>query len=150
MGEVAILLPLIVGNGAIALTVLIHGSVVAAILRFVRQARARGWLGRGFWVDIGIIVVVILLALLAHLVEIVLWAALCVLCGEFQTFGVACYHSGMNYTTLGYGDIVMSPAWRILGPVEATNGLLLFGVSTALVAAVIQRITVERFPDLRA
>jgi hypothetical protein len=56
----------------------------------------------------------------------------------------------MNYTSLGYGDIVMSPAWKVLGPIEATNGLLMFGVSTAMIVAVIQRVIERRFPDLRA
>ena len=45
-----------------------------------------------------------------------------------------------NFTTLGYGDIVMSPAWRLLGPLEAVAGMLMFGVSTALLFAVTQRL----------
>jgi hypothetical protein len=55
----------------------------------------------------------------------------------------------MNYTTLGYGDIVMSPAWRMLGPMEATDGMLLFGVSTAMIFTVIHRMAWLRYPDLR-
>jgi len=77
-------------------------------------------------------------------------ASLFVLIGEFQAWGIAFYHSATNYTSLGYGDIVMSPSWRILGPVEATVGLLMFGVSTAVIFAVIQRLVYARFPDLRA
>ena len=50
----------------------------------------------------------------------------------------------MNYTTLGYGNVIMTPAWRALGPLEAANGMLLFGVSTALIFAVIQRIIQTR------
>jgi hypothetical protein len=49
-------------------------------------------------------------------------------------------HSAVNYTTLGYGNVVMTPKWRLLGPLEAANGMLLFGVSTALIFAVILRI----------
>jgi len=73
---------------------------------------------------------------------------LLVLIGEFQELGVAFYHSAMNYTSLGYGDIVMTPAWKMLGPFEATNGLLMF-VSTAMIFTVIQRLVAARFPDLR-
>src|SRR4030095_11415188 len=59
--------------------------------------------------------------------------------GEFESFAVAFYHSAVNYTTLGYGDIVMSPRWRLLGPQEAVSGRLAFGWSTeAIVAAVIR------------
>jgi hypothetical protein len=44
----------------------------------------------------------------------------------------------------------MSPAWKLLGPLEAADGLLMFGVSTAMIFAVVQRLTWARFPDLRA
>jgi hypothetical protein len=37
----------------------------------------------------------------------------------------------------------------MLGPIEATNGLLMFGVSTATIFAVIQRLVEKRFPDIR-
>ena len=45
-------------------------------------------------------------------------------------FAVAFSHSAVNYTTLGYGDIVMSPHWRLLGPLEAASGTLAFGWSS--------------------
>lgn len=88
-------------------------------------------------------------AVAAHLIEIGLWAAVLRLSGEFRGSGLAFYHSAMNYTTLGYGDIVMSPAWKMLGSIEATDGLLMFGVSTAMIFTVIQRLVQTRFPDLR-
>ena len=50
------------------------------------------------------------------------------------------YHSAVNYTTLGYGDVIMTPAWRMLGPLEAANGMVMFGVSTAIIFVVIQRL----------
>ena len=43
-------------------------------------------------------------------------------------------------SSLGYGDIVMSASWKLLGPLEAANGLLLFGVTTAMIFAVIAAI----------
>ena len=88
-------------------------------------------------------------AFLTHLPEIGLWAALLVLCGEFQELGTAYYHSAVNYTTLGYGDLLLTPAWRMLGPMEATNGALMFGLSAAMVFAVVQRLILARFQDLR-
>ena len=91
----------------------------------------------------------ILCALVAHLIEIALWAVLFVICGEFSEFGTAYYHSAVNYTTLGYGDVIMTPSWRLLGPLEAANGALMFGVSTAMIFAVIQRLIQARFVDLR-
>jgi ion channel len=117
--QFAILLPLLVGMGAHALN------------------------------DFAIIALVISVAFVAHLVEIGLWAILLVLCKEFQELGTAYYHSAVNYTTLGYGDLLLSPAWRLLGPLEATNGALMFGVSAAVVFAAVQRLVLARFQDLR-
>ena len=51
--------------------------------------------------------------------------------------------------SLGYGDLLLTPSWRLLGPLEAANGALMFGVSTAMVFAVIQRLVLARFKDLR-
>ena len=85
----------------------------------------------------------------AHLIEIAWWAILFIFCGEFREFGTAYYHSAVNYTTLGYGDLLMTPAWRLLGPLEAANGMLMFGVSTAMIFAVMQRLIQARFADLR-
>ncbi|WP_207231683.1 ion channel [Edaphobacter modestus] len=69
--------------------------------------------------------------------------------GEFQEFGAAYYHSAVNYTTLGYGDVIMSPSWKLLGPLEAADGSLMFGVSTAMIFTVILRLIQTRFADLR-
>ncbi len=60
-------------------------------------------------------------------------------------FTLACYHSAVNYPPLGY---VMTGSWKFLGPLEASNGMLLFGVSTALVFAVIDGVIRARLPDL--
>ena len=86
---------------------------------------------------------------MAHLIEIAIWAILFLVCGEFSDFATAYYHSAVNYTTLGYGDVIMTPSWRMLGPLEAANGMLMFGVSTAIIFAVIQRLAQARFADLR-
>jgi len=54
----------------------------------------------------------------------------------------------MNYTTLGDSDKVMSPSWRLLASLEAANGMLMFGVSTAMLFAVIQRLIQTRLSEL--
>jgi hypothetical protein len=131
MDQVAIWVPLAVGGSAVAVTIFIHALAVNATVNFVRHEVRAGRAGAGFWTDVAIVVAVIVFALAAHLVEIAVWALLFVVCGEFPTFAAACYHSAVNYTTLGYGDIVMTASWKFLGPLEAANGMLLFGVSTA-------------------
>jgi hypothetical protein len=94
--------------------------------------------------DVTIVAGATLLAFAAHLGEIALWALVFALCGEFPDFATAVYHSAENYTTLGYGDVVMSASWRLLGPLEAGDGMLMFGVSTGLIFAVIASLVESR------
>ena len=147
--RVAILLPLLVGAGATLGTICIHALAVNGTINFLRREEKFGRTGRGLGSDLRIVVLVISLALAAHLIEIALWAALFMLCGEFQVFGIAYYHSAVNYTTLGYGDLIMTPSWRLLGPLEAADGSLMFGVSTAMTFAVVLRLIQARYVDLR-
>ena len=147
--RIAILVPLAVGVVTVVGTIVIHALPLGATVQFVRHEQKLGRVGAGFWIDMGIVVRVLLYALAAHLVEIALWAFVFVLCGEFQDFATAFYHSTVNYTSLGYGDVIMSPTWKLLGPLETANGMLLFGVSTAMVFAVIQRLVERRYVDLK-
>jgi len=147
--RVAILIPLTVGLSAFAATILVHALALGAMVNFVRRERRVGRAGASFLHNVAIVAVAISFALAAHLVEIALWAVLLMICGEFREFGAAFDHSAVNYTTLGYGNVVMTPSWRLLGPLEAANGSLMFGVSTAIIFAVIQRLIHTRFADLK-
>ena len=143
------MIPLAASAGAVVCTILIHTAVVIGTVTLVRSEKRRSRVGKSFWFDIAIIGRATGLALIAHLIEIAVWAVLFAACGEFADFGTAYYHSAVNYTTLGYGDVLMSASWRMLGPLEATNGMLLFGVTTAMLFALMQRLVEARFADLR-
>jgi hypothetical protein len=79
----------------------------------------------------------------------IIWAGLFMLIGEFDDFSTALYHSAVNFVTLGYGDIVMSEHWRLLGPLESANGILMFGVSTAVMTAAVMDIVKRNSDQLR-
>jgi hypothetical protein len=147
--RVAILIPLAVGAGAVLCTICIHALAVDATVNFVRHEKRLGYTGAGRWTNLAIVVLAMSLMFAAHLIEISVWAALFILCGEFREFGIAYYHSAVNYTTLGYGDLIMSPSWRLLGPLEAADGALMFGVSTAMVFTVILRLIRTLYVDLK-
>ena len=147
--RIAIWLPLAVSASAVVTTIAIHTLAVTATVNFVRREIKLRRAGTGFWPDVATVSVATSITFLAHLLEIGVWARLFMLCGEFPGFATAYYHSAVNYTTLGYGDLIMTPAWRLLGPLEAATGMLMFGVSTAIIFAVIQRLILARFADLR-
>jgi hypothetical protein len=91
---------------------------------------------------------VMIMLVLGNLLQGALWALLFMGLGEFAQFREAFYHSLVNFATLGYGDIVMSERWRLLGPIQAINGVLMIGVSTAAITTVVQD-ALERRAHLR-
>jgi hypothetical protein len=147
--QIAIAKPLMVGAGATLCTIFIHALALGATVNLFRRETRLGRAGMRYVIDFTIVVLVMSFAFVAHVIEVAVWARLFVICGEFHNFGLAYYHSAVNYTTLGYGDVIMSPAWKLLGPLEAADGSLMFGVSTGMVFAVILRLMKTRFADLR-
>ena len=137
--------PLLVGFAATLSSILIHGLIVGTIITIVRRDLSRGLVGPRFSVNLMLVTGATLFALAGHLVEIAVWATVFITCGEFSHFSDAFYHSAVNYSSLGYGDLIMSARWRLLGPLEALDGMLMLGVSTAVIFAVIQRLVQARF-----
>jgi hypothetical protein len=127
---------------------MIHVLSVRATVYFVRREKSLGHMGKPL-LDLSIFVRVVFYASLAHLAPMGFWGALFMVCGEFSDFGTAFYHSAVNYTSLGYGDVIMSPSWKLLGPLETANGMLLFGVSTAMIFGVMLWLIQARFADLK-
>jgi hypothetical protein len=79
------------------------------------------------------------LLMLAHCAEVGVWAAFYALAGVVPADGDPLYFAFVNFTTLGYGDIVPVSRWRLIGPITAMNGIMLFGLSTAALFAVLQK-----------
>jgi hypothetical protein len=77
---------------------------------------------------------------LAHLLEaaayglFLCWNRLVSNCSEGLYFAAA------TITALGYGDVVLPPPWRQLGPLVAIAGLLKFGCSTAFLFVIMQTV----------
>ena len=135
---------LLVGVVTTLFTALVHSLIPPTIVAGIRHHFARGRAGVWFW-DATLVMFFILLTLVAHFVEIALWALSFVLCGEFSNFAAALYFSGNTYTTLGDSTTVLSARWRMLAPIEAANGMLMFGVTTAIIFAVIHRLLEAKF-----
>lgn len=91
-----------------------------------------------------LLVLLFLFIFALHVIEIAVWAMFYRAAGVLPTFEEAVYFSIASYTTVGYGDVVLGEAWRILGAAEAAVGVLLFGWSTALLFTVIQQLYQDR------
>jgi len=76
---------------------------------------------------------------LLHLIQVGLWAVVFWRAQELPNLETALYFSLATYTTIGFGDVVVGPGWRVLAGIEGLTGILLIGWSTAFVFAVVNR-----------
>ncbi|WP_230351320.1 ion channel [Lelliottia sp. WAP21] len=136
------LLVLITGMPVILLNMLLQSWVSIACIRFyIKRFRHREGVMSGVLGLFGIIIIV----LMGNMLQIMLWGLLFLYLGEFSTLREAVYHSGVNFATLGYGDIVMSVKWKLLGPLEAVNGAMMIGLSGASMLAILQHYIRKQF-----
>ncbi len=82
---------------------------------------------------------IIFLMFSASLVEVLVWAVTYMAVNATQGLEKAFYFSMVTFTTLGYGDILLSERWRFLASFEAAIGIIMFGWTTAIVIAAVQR-----------
>jgi hypothetical protein len=136
---------LLVGFPMMALCLLVQISAVYWSVHGYARRSARPGQPTAFLRASMPLVYAMLMMMLGNVAQIALWGALFVLVGEFGDLYEAVYHSAVNYASLGYGDIVMSREWKLLGPLEALNGVLMVGMSGATLVAILQQmITVQR------
>ena len=83
--------------------------------------------------------------LLLHLIQTTLWALFYYARGLFSDFETSLYFSMVSFTTIGYGDVLLPRSWRLLGVIEGFSGVVLCGVSTAFIFAVINALFQFRF-----
>ena len=140
---------MLVGIGVTLSALVIQGVAVAVGNEAVVALLAKRLVGTDVWRNGAATLMLIMILLTGHLAQMAVWAIVYVAAGEFGTFALAFYHSAVNYTTLGYGDLIMTPSWRMLGPLEAADGMLMFGVSTAIIFALTLRLIQARFMDLK-
>ncbi|RFA32855.1 ion channel [Alkalilimnicola ehrlichii] len=138
-----VLLAAIVG---FLITLVIQVYAAAIVLRCMPSLLAR--FPHSFLGGIGILATAVLILFAASFLQIVIWATLFLFSDNFESFRNAVYHSAVNFSTLGYGDIVMTGYWKLLGPLEAVNGVLMLGLSAAILSSVLQRIT-DRIVSLK-
>ena len=124
--------PLLVGSGIFAVSVVIQVLAVLALLIFLERRDRLGRFDENLRVATGALSGGMLIVFVGHLVQVGLWASLFFKLDEFESYADAFYHSMVNFSSLGYGDIVMSEKWRLLGAMEATGGILMFGISTGI------------------
>ena len=130
------------GLGAlmIGVTTLIHAGFMVMSVGAVGWMLHRARLPLPHWKAAVTVSLFVLAMFCAMVFEVWTWALLFVAGGVLPTLEEATYFSIVTFSTLGYGDIVLGPDWRLLGSIAAVNGVILIGWTTALVFIVVQRV----------
>jgi hypothetical protein len=137
----------LVGGGLSAINIAIHALVMTMVVR-VAQAASTKRRPHPSLLLIAVMIPTVAVLMAAHVLEVAVWSL------GYLIFDIApaganrLYFAFVNYTTLGYGDIIPVERWRLVGPLTAMNGVLMFGWSTAVIFEVLRR-TLARTLDLR-
>jgi hypothetical protein len=139
---------ILLGCGMIVLCLSLQVLVVSYLLRglyVLEKKHLLRYSTLSIWM---LLITVSLVLLIGNLCQAALWAWLFLALGEYKDFVTALYFSLVNFTTLGYGDLVMSPERRILGALEAANGVLMLGLTTSALYSVVGRIMRKGWREL--
>jgi Na+/H+ antiporter NhaC len=114
------------------------------VVRVAQRADARSKSHSAFLL-VAVLIPTVSVLMITHTFEVFVWALAYTLvdAAPAEPFGDLVYFAFVNYTTLGYGDILPAVRWRLLGPMTAMNGVLLFAWSTAVIFEVLRK-TLER------
>lgn len=136
----AILLQLLVGSVVSLCNIAIHAVVMVFVVQASRNAAAKHMKGTRRLI-IAVTISAVSALMLAHIGEAFVWAFAYALLGAAPKGASTFYFAFVNYTTLGYGDVIPEKKWELLGPFTAMNGMLLFGWSAAVIFEVLRRAT---------
>ena len=139
---------LLTGTFVSVCNIVIHALVMTVIVRVAQAVGHKEW-SRPSFVLVGVMVATMLVLMAAHVGEVAVWALAYVIFDVSPPGTSRMYFAFVNYTTLGYGDVLPVERWRLLGPLTATNGMLMFGWSTAVIFEVSRRTLVHNadIPD---
>jgi Ion channel len=135
---------LLVGVIVSACNIAIHAGVMTAVVRVAHKEHERS---RPLT---GVMLATVSVLMLAHILEVIVWSLAYVIVDAAPAGADRLYFAFVNYTTLGYGDVIPVERWRLLGPMTAMNGVLLFGWSTAVIFEVLRKAMIRISPEVAA
>lgn len=119
----------------VSVCLLLH--VVGLLLMAEWLLQRRQYWEQGARIHIAILIILLFSGImLLHTIETGIWAAFYYSRELFKDFETSLYFSLTSYTTIGYGDVLLPQKWRLLGAIEGVSGVLLCGISTAFIFAV--------------
>jgi len=132
----------LVGGGVSVANIAIHALVMTVVVQVAQRASLQTKSHPSLLL-VAVMIPTVTVLMATHTLEVMVWSLAYLIVGAAPEGTDRVYFAFVNFATLGYGDIVPLPRWRLLGPITAMNGALLLGWSTAVIFAVLQR-TMER------
>lgn len=129
---------LLVGGGVAVINIAIHALVMTIVIA-VAQAGATMKVSHHSLFLAAVMIPTVCVLMATHAFEVMVWALAYAMVDAAPAGTDWMYFAFVNYATLGYGDIVPVPQWRLLGPIASMNGALMFGWSTAVIFEVMRR-----------
>ena len=129
-----------IGCLLVLITTVIHAAAMVLALWASKVAHVEQWDKRSRFTRMSVVSALVLLMFMAAVVEAVVWAAAYLIVDAMPDAEQAMYFSTVTYTTLGFGDVTIEGQWRLLSAFQAANGIIMFGWTTALIVAAVQRI----------
>ena len=126
------------GGTVSVVNIAIHAFVMTIVMYVVQKAKANNKIGSSAYL-VMVMIPTVLVLMVTHTVEVTVWAFAYFIVNAAPEGADRLYFAFVNYTTLGYGDVVPVTRWRLLGPMTAMNGVLLFGWSTAVIFEVLRK-----------
>lgn len=126
------------GGAVSAVNIALHALVMTVLVQVARSASARSKSHASQHLLL-VMIPAVLVLMMTHALEVIVWGISYWLVDAAPVGTDRVYFAFVNYTTLGYGDVVPVVRWRLLGPITAMNGVLLFGWSTAVIFEVLRR-----------
>jgi hypothetical protein len=134
---------LLVGGIVSLGNIAVHAIVMTLVVTVVRRVGSWERRNASLWLA-SVMVATVGVLLMAHVAEVIVWSVTYLILDVAPSEADVLYFAFVNYTTLGYGDIVPVERWRLIGPITAMNGILLFGWSTAVIFEVLDVATQAR------
>jgi hypothetical protein len=129
------------GLPLIVLTVVLHAYGLGLLNREVSSRLSnKGQLRRPPPGSSYIIGATALFATLLHGIEGCIWAGAYRFLGAMGDNRSAMLYSISAMTSYGHTNLDLAPAWQMMGALEALNGWILFGLTTAFIFTVVQKV----------
>jgi Ion channel len=131
-------IPFLVGSSVSLLSIVIHALTTVVVIRAARSLGLTST-SRPYLRLVTVMTATASVLMAAHTLEVLIWSLAYAIVSAAPDGTNLVDFAFVNYTTLGYGDVVPLDRWRLLGPMTAMNGVLMFGWSTAVIFEVLQK-----------